>query len=142
VCTSAMFSAALPVLVHCLPARAPSPRVPEVPSCLLTITKTDARFSAITIDQDHEQNNAMVQGEGSALGLMENPSALRRWMLSGPEMARLVNEFDASAAPETNPESRFHHEAKKGFHAAFHRDGKSLVQVFEDLGNPFDRPRH
>lgn len=53
-------------------------------------------------------------------------------------MARLVNEFDTCAAPETNPKSRFHHEAEKGFQAAFHRDVKSLVQVFEDLGNPFD----
>ena len=31
--------------------------------------------------------------------------------------------------------SRFHHEAEKGFQTAFHRDVKSLVQVF--LGNPF-----
>ena len=29
---SKILSAAVPVLVHCLPARAPSPRVPEVPS--------------------------------------------------------------------------------------------------------------
>ena len=34
--------------------------------------------------------------------------------------------------------SRFHHEAEKGFQTAFHRDVKSLIQVFEDLGNPFD----
>ena len=60
-------------------------------------------------------------------------------MLSGPKMAQLVNEFDTCAAPETNPKSRFHHEAAKGFQAAFHRDVMSLVQVFEDLGNPFDK---
>ena len=36
-------------------------------------------------------------------------------------------------------ESRFHHKAEKGFQATFHRDVKSLVQVFEDLGNPFDK---
>lgn len=49
----------------------------------------------MAIDQAHEQNNAMVKGDGGAVGLTENPNALRRWMLSGPEMARLVNEFEA-----------------------------------------------
>ena len=47
---------------------------------LFTIAKTDARFSAIAIDQAHEQNNAMVKGEGGAVGLTENPCALRRWL--------------------------------------------------------------
>lgn len=103
---------------------------------LFTIAKTDVRFSAIAIDQAHEQNNAMVKGERGAADLTENPSALRRWMLS--EMARLVNEFYTCAAPEINRKSRFHHEAEKGFQTAFHRDVKSLIQVFEDLGNPFD----
>lgn len=130
----------LPIHVHDM--RDLGEKVPGVAEAfkqgLFTIAKTDARFSAIIIDQAHKQNNAMVKGEGGAVGLTENPSALRRWMLSGPEVAPLVNEFDTCAAPETNPKSRFHHEAKKGFQAAFHRDVKSLVQFFKDLGNPFD----
>ena len=48
----------------------------------------------MAIDQAHEQNNAMVKGDGGAVGLTENPSALRRWMISGPEIARIVNEFE------------------------------------------------
>ena len=100
---------------HCLPARALSPHVPEVPSCLLTIAKTGARFSAFTIDQSHEQNNAMVKGEGGTVGLTENPSALRRWMLSGSEMARLVNEFHTSASPETNWSPGFTTKPRKVF---------------------------
>lgn len=54
-------------------------------------------FSALAIDHAHEQNNASVKGDGGAVGLTENPSALRRWMVSGPEMACLhdwrVREF-------------------------------------------------
>ena len=65
------------------------------------VAEADVRFSAIVIDQAHEQNNAMVKGEGGAADLTENPSALRRWMLS--EMARLVNRFYTCAAPEINP---------------------------------------
>ena len=30
------------------------------------------------------------KGDGGAVGLTENPAALRRWMVSGPEMARLI----------------------------------------------------
>ena len=51
------------------------------------VKKTERRFSAITIDQAHEENNASVKDDGGAVGLTENPAALRRWMVSGPEMA-------------------------------------------------------
>ena len=51
------------------------------------VKKTERRFSVIAIDQAHEQNNASVIDDGGAVGLTENPAALRRWMVSGPEMA-------------------------------------------------------
>ena len=54
------------------------------------IKKSSRAFSAIAIDQAHEQNNASVKGDGGAVGLTENSKALLRWMVSGPEMARLV----------------------------------------------------
>ena len=46
------------------------------------VKKTTRRFSAISIDQAHEQNNALVKGDGGAVGLTENPAALHRWMVS------------------------------------------------------------
>ena len=58
-----------------------------------TVRKTTRNFSALAIDQAHEQNNALVKGDGGAVGLTENPSALKRWMLCGPEMARLISQF-------------------------------------------------
>lgn len=48
------------------------------------VRKTRNRFSAMPIDQAHEQNNELVKGTGGAVGLTENPSAFRRWMLAGP----------------------------------------------------------
>lgn len=54
-------------------------------------------FSSVALDQAHEQVNAVVKGEGGAVGLTENPSALRRWMIAGPEVARMVQEFEYSA---------------------------------------------
>lgn len=60
------------------------------------VKKTAHRFSAIAIDQGHEQNNAAVKDDGGAVALTENPAALRRWMVSGPEMARVIGEFEVS----------------------------------------------
>ena len=40
-------------------------------------------FSAVAIDQAHDQNNAFMKGDGGAVGLTENRAALRRWMVSG-----------------------------------------------------------
>lgn len=58
------------------------------------VAKTKKSFSCIPIDQSHEQNNAIVKGSGGAVGLTENPTAFQRWMVSGPEFARLLREFE------------------------------------------------
>ena len=65
----------------------------ELHSGHFTVQKTNRVFSAIPIDQAHEQNNACVKGDGSAVDLTDNPTALRRWMISGPEIARVIGEF-------------------------------------------------
>ena len=63
------------------------------------------------IDQAHEQNNEIVKSAGSAVGLTENPSAFRKWMLSGPEQAQLLKEFECQYFSDlSDAESGFHHE--------------------------------
>ena len=42
-------------------------------------------FSTMAIDQAHEQNNAVIKGDGGAIGLTEDQTALRRWAVAGPE---------------------------------------------------------
>lgn len=42
------------------------------------VYKTFNRFSAPAIDHAHEQNNALIKLDGGAVGLTENPGALRR----------------------------------------------------------------
>ena len=51
------------------------------------VHKTKRPFSAIALDHAHEQENASIKGDGGAVGLTENPAALRRWMVCGPEVA-------------------------------------------------------
>ena len=78
-----------------------------------TVKKTTHAFAALAIDQAHEQNNASVKGDGGAVGLTENPAALRRWMVSGPEIARVIAEFQATADTRTKKTDFRHHEQTK-----------------------------
>ncbi|KAK3740395.1 hypothetical protein QZH41_000916 [Actinostola sp. cb2023] len=98
------------------------------------VHKTKRAFSAIALDHAHEQENASVKGEGGAVGLTENPGALRRWMVAGPEIARMVQEFENVTSSDT---SLKHHEQEYGPQASFKADLQSVVSTFEELGNPF-----
>ena len=62
------------------------------------------------IDQAHEQNNEVVKSSGGAVGLTESPSAFRKWMVSGPEQARILKEFEEQYISNlSDSESGFHH---------------------------------
>ena len=90
-----------------------------------TVKKSKHAFSAIAIDHACEQNNASVKGDGGAVGLTEDPFALRHWMVSGPEMARLIGEFEGSIMEKRDRDCR-HHEQKRYTQVAFARDMKAL----------------
>ncbi|KAK3860098.1 hypothetical protein Pcinc_033830 [Petrolisthes cinctipes] len=49
----------------------------------------------MAIDQAHEQANAVITAEGAS-GVTEDPSALRRWMIAGPEVTHLVAQYEAA----------------------------------------------
>ncbi len=100
------------------------------------VQKTHNRFSAMPIDQAHEQNNALVKGSGGAVGLTENPSSFRKWMLAGPEQARLLTEFEAQYSPEVR-ENYSHHEKGLSAQRTFKQQVLALVETIEDMGNPF-----
>ena len=70
------------------------------------------------------------------MGLTKNTAALHRWMVSGPEMARLIEEFDYSIQKRQDTEFH-HHEQKKHVQTAFAQDAKSLKKVIEQMENPF-----
>ena len=52
--------------------------------------KSQYTFSALSHDQVHEQLNAIVKGDGGVIGITENEAALKRWMVTGPDVARLL----------------------------------------------------
>ena len=70
------------------------------------------------------------------MGLTENPAALHRWMVSGPEMARLIQEFEISTDKKKTTDLR-HHEDTEHAQTAFKHDVCSLVNTIDHFGNPF-----
>ena len=47
-----------------------------------------------SINHNYDQRNAVVKDDGGAVGLTECPVTLQKWMFSGPEMARVIIEFE------------------------------------------------
>ena len=99
--------------------------------------KTTRALYDTSIDQAHGQNNATVKGDGGAVGLTENPAALRRWIVSGLDMSRVIRVFQASAEKKTHRTGIRHHEQTKHAQMAFVRDVKSLYCAMWQMGNPF-----
>lgn len=96
------------------------------------VLKSTHSFSAIALDHAHEQENSSIKGDGGAVGLIENPSALRRWTIRVPEIARMVTEYEEQSS--SGKMSTKHHEQVPSVQNAFL---KNVLNVMEGLGNPF-----
>ena len=53
-----------------------------------------------------------MKDDGGAVDLTENQAALRHWLVSGPEMGKVVEEFEASTEKRKCLDFRHHEEAK------------------------------
>lgn len=101
------------------------------------VHKSRREFSAMAIDQAHEQNNAVIKGDGGAVGLTEDPGALRRWMIAGPELSRLVAACEAVSATKDAAVDSKHHEQTLSAQRSFLEKAEALFRVFKEMGNPF-----
>ena len=117
-------------------------RCPEVYDAFMrgafTSNKTGNTFSAIGLDQAHEQVNARVKGDGGAIGLTESPGALRRWMVAGPQLSEIVAEYELEMDPTDAADTGSkHHDQSHATQRTFLEDVQALVRTMEELGNPF-----
>ena len=103
------------------------------------LSRTNRRFSDIPIDQAHEQNNKVLKGSGGVIGLTENPTALKQWMVSAPELARIIDEFERQVKGTINdPESDEQlHQESCSTQLIFQKHVQNLVGVIKSKGNPF-----
>ena len=90
-------------------------------------------------DQAHEQNNSILKGSGGIICILENPEALRRWMVAGPEVARCLTNFEddfCSVIQNRNERGR-HHEQDYSKQRSFQNNVRNLAKIIADFGNPF-----
>lgn len=95
--------------------------------------KTKTKFSRIALDQLHEQNNKYIKSVSGATVLVnrEDDGALVRWELCGPELARILEEFEDNKVIKLAK----HHEDTKAFIRDFEKDVDTLSKSFSS--NPF-----
>ena len=94
-----------------------------------TIKKTERVFSAIGIDQAHEQNNKSVKRDGRAIGILDNEQALLEWAASGPYIANMVCSTE-------NTLSTNHHEDNDSFENDFRENGFHSSKLSRNLTTP------
>ncbi len=92
------------------------------------------RFSSISEDQAHEQNNKLVKIDGGAIGILDNHISMMKWMVAGPEISRLLHSFD----DKEDDEDSLHHEDTDSHEKRFRRHVSSFKSVFDEAGNPFN----
>ncbi|KAK3921569.1 DNA primase [Frankliniella fusca] len=127
--------------VHILDLEQLQHTCPHVYECFseggFVVNKTKNAFSSLGIDHAHEQNNAIVKGEGGVSGLSHVPSALRRWTIGGPEISRILHEFqEFEDSPEIS-DYGFHHEQKQSYQIRFLQQCIAMKDVINEFGNPF-----
>jgi len=90
-----------------------------------------------SLDQAHEQLNANVKGDGGVIGLTQNDTVLHRWIVAGPDVARLLSEFEGDSI--LTHDSYLHHEQQQpATQQIFVNDVRKLVSSLQRFGNPFE----
>ena len=76
----------------------------------------------------------MIKGDGGAIGLTEYEAALGRWVIAGPEITRILNDFENSA--KNTSDDFKHHEQTPAVQKCFKTDVLKMSQFFSE-DNPF-----
>ena len=86
---------------------------------------------------NHEQINAKIKCVRGATGLSENDASLAKWLIAGPEVSRMVEEFeDRNRLPEWG-EILEHHDSNASAQKHFTAHIKKIDDVLAELENPF-----
>lgn len=78
-----------------------------------------------------------MKGDGGIIGITETPETLLRWMVAGPEVAKIIRDFD-STFTSTSSNSNLHHEQIFSTQTQFIKEVNALLESFIENGNPFE----
>ena len=100
----------------------------------LTLQKTTNAFASKLLDHAQAQNNELIKGDGGVIRITENPNVLSTSMVAGPELARMVKEFEY---PEQKMDNSDHTLTPTASQVRFTGHVQSLVFTMKEPGNPF-----
>ena len=69
--------------------------------------------------------------------MTEDPVALRRWMVAGPQVRRLIAAYEAKICGKNAANTSKHHEQNSSAQKTFIDKVKALHLVLKEMGNPF-----
>ena len=72
-------------------------------------SKSSRVFSAIGLDQAHEQENMNIKGNGGVKGLAQNSAARDSWSAGTPELSRSLTSFEELYSLSKNTEALTEH---------------------------------
>ena len=100
-------------------------------------------FSAIALNQADEQNNTIITGVGSAVGLFSKDmdSALKRREVARPKVCRLLEEYERLYNITSKKSKGKHHKDYTEFQKTFFKDTQKLFSYFNEICNPFQENR-
>lgn len=101
-----------------------------------TVSRSNHRYSSIPIDHAHEQANKRVKGVGGVIGITENPEMLERWIATGPEISRVLQQF--TNVHDDGGQELPHHEEGSTSQHRFKCHVTNLMDVLQSRGNPFE----
>ena len=102
------------------------------------ISRTPNVFSAMNNDQCYDQLNKLLKGDGGDTGIAEDEDRLRKWMVCGPEVARIVMEFEKnSVLKQTRKIEYRHHEETVAYQKRFKTHANCHVTEIKKIGDPF-----
>ena len=79
------------------------------------VQKTNRPFSKMALDQNHEQLNDTLKSDGGVIGHTQNPATMCHKQTAGPELSRIIQEFNSSNGPEPD----CHQERYKQFQESY-----------------------
>ncbi len=84
------------------------------------------------------QNSPVIKADRGTVGLTDDPGALRRWMVDGTEVTRLVAAYEVLSGGKDAAIGRHHHEHTfNSAHMLFLDKVETLFAIFKDVGNLF-----
>ena len=89
--------------------------------------KTSRQFSCKSNNPAHQQNNKLTKADGGGIGILDNAIALLRWMISGPIVVSLINNYETS-----NCFILKHHENNDSLEQTFQSNVLSLVRQYKE----------